>query len=101
MNRTSDCPNHAPLLPCSFPSWRRPRTPRGPNQYGGEIMNGNCGAGEHLVVLIHGIRDIARWHDEIKQTLRGEGFVVESTNYGRMNLLEFLLPLPYFRNKAK
>lgn len=54
-----------------------------------------------LVILVHGIRDIARWQDEIKQTLRDEGFAVESTSYGRMNLIEFLLPFPYFRNKAK
>lgn len=64
-------------------------------------MNQSAESGEHLVILIHGIRDIARWQNEIKQTLKDEGFAVESTNYGRMNLLEFLLPTPYFRNKAK
>lgn len=56
---------------------------------------------EHLVILIHGIRDIARWQSAITNTLRGSGFKVEGTNYGRMNLIEFLMPLSYFRNKAK
>src|SRR3954452_14092628 len=64
-------------------------------------MDGGAESGEHLVILVHGIRDIARWQDEIKQTLRADGFVVESTSYGRMNLIEFLLPLSYFRNRAK
>jgi hypothetical protein len=63
---------------------------------------GECAkSDEHLVILVHGIRDIARWQDEIKQTLRADGFTVESTSYGRMNLIEFLLPFSYFRNKAK
>ncbi len=56
---------------------------------------------KHLVILVHGIRDIARWQSEIRRTLEAEGFVVAPTNYGRMNLIEFLLPFPYFRNKAK
>jgi hypothetical protein len=53
-----------------------------------------------LIILVHGIRDIARWEVEIADTLRHAGFDVELTNYGRMNLLEFLLPIPYFREKA-
>jgi hypothetical protein len=64
-------------------------------------MDGEAESGEHLVILVHGIRDIARWQDEVKQTLRADGFAVESTSYGRMNLIEFILPFSYFRNKAK
>jgi TIR domain len=57
----------------------------------------------HLVILVHGIRDIARWQSEIRDTLEKHGFLVELTNYDRMNLLEFLLPFPfvYFRTIAK
>src|SRR5258706_16367902 len=58
-------------------------------------------ADKHLVILVHGIRDFARWESEVRRTLEECGFSVAPTNYGRMNLLEFLLPFPYFRNKAK
>jgi hypothetical protein len=55
-----------------------------------------------LVILVHGIRDIARWQSEIRDTLERHGFLVELTNYDRMNLIEFLLPIPftYFRRIA-
>ena len=55
---------------------------------------------EHVVLLVHGIRDIARWQNEIRATLESEGFTVQPTNYGRMNLIEFLLPISYFRKIA-
>jgi hypothetical protein len=56
----------------------------------------------HLVILIHGIRDIARWQSEIRDTLEKHGLAVELTNYGRMNLVEFLIPfLSYFRRRAR
>lgn len=54
----------------------------------------------HVVVLVHGIRDFARWHANVKPALEEAGFVVQPTNYGRMNLLEFLLPLEVFRRIA-
>ncbi|WP_285813081.1 hypothetical protein [Bradyrhizobium sp. 62B] len=54
----------------------------------------------HLVILVHGMRDIARWKSEVAVPLRKAGFAVEPTNYGRMNLIEFLLPISYFRQKA-
>jgi len=53
-----------------------------------------------LVLLIHGIRDIARWQVEIAAPLESAGFAVEPTNYGRMNLIEFLLPISVFRSRA-
>lgn len=55
----------------------------------------------HLVILAHGIRDIARWQAEISSSLEAARFTVELTNFDRMNLLEFLLPIPYFRKKAQ
>ncbi len=55
---------------------------------------------KHVVILVHGIRDIARWRSEIRQTLEDNGFIVEPTNYGRMNLFEFLLPFSLFRERA-
>src|SRR5688572_30087239 len=54
----------------------------------------------HLVILVHGIRDIARWQNEVGRALETEGFIVEHTSYGRLNLLAFLAPIDYFRKKA-
>jgi hypothetical protein len=53
-----------------------------------------------LVLLVHGIRDIARWQAEIGATLERAGIAVERTNYERMNLVEFLLPISFFRRRA-
>jgi hypothetical protein len=55
---------------------------------------------DHVVILVHGIRDRARWHSEIRAALEEEGFVVEPTNYGRFGLFRFLPPIPHFRNRA-
>jgi alpha-beta hydrolase superfamily lysophospholipase len=60
----------------------------------------NSAPKKHLVILVHGIRDIARWKSEVAAPLRKAGLAVEPTNYGRMNLIEFLLPIAYFRQKA-
>jgi hypothetical protein len=54
----------------------------------------------HLVILVHGIRDIARWQNEVGRALEAEGLIVEHTSYGRLNLLAFLVPIDYFRRKA-
>lgn len=53
-----------------------------------------------VVILVHGIRDHALWQKEIRDTLASEGFTVACTNYGRFDLLRFLLPFSYFRRKA-
>jgi hypothetical protein len=53
----------------------------------------------HVIILVHGIRDYALWQDRIRNVLK-EHFTVESTNYGRFDLLRFLVPLSHFRNKA-
>ncbi|WP_188581539.1 esterase/lipase family protein [Azorhizobium oxalatiphilum] len=56
--------------------------------------------GRPVVVLIHGIRDYGLWQQEIRRTLEADGFHVEATNYGRFNLIKFLLPFGFFRRQA-
>ncbi|SFU23386.1 hypothetical protein SAMN05518861_1602 [Mesorhizobium sp. YR577] len=54
-----------------------------------------------VIILVHGIRDHALWQQEIRDALEKDGdFIVEATNYGRFDLLRFLLPISYFRRKA-
>lgn len=53
-----------------------------------------------VVVLVHGIRDFALWQNSIRSCLEETGFTVESTNYGRFNLIQFLLPFGWFRRAA-
>jgi hypothetical protein len=54
----------------------------------------------HIVILVHGIRDHALWQSTLRATLQKEGFQAELTNYGRMNLFQFLIPIKIFRAKA-
>ncbi len=54
----------------------------------------------HLVILVHGIRDIARWQGEVGRALETEGLIVEHTSYGRWNLVLFLLPFDFVRRIA-
>jgi pimeloyl-ACP methyl ester carboxylesterase len=54
----------------------------------------------HVVILVHGIRDFALWQSKVRSALEEEGFNCEATNYGRFNLLQFLIPFSYFRTKA-
>lgn len=55
---------------------------------------------EHVVLLVHGIRDHALWQSAVRNDLERAGFIVEATNYGRFNLLQFLLPIRFFRKRA-
>jgi hypothetical protein len=55
---------------------------------------------KHLVILIHGIRTYAYWHEEVRAELERAGFVVELTNYGRFGLFQFLIPIWAFRLSA-
>jgi predicted phosphodiesterase len=55
---------------------------------------------KHVVVLVHGIRDFALWQTKVAAPLEENGFKVAMTNYGRFNLVEFLVPIPFFRNSA-
>lgn len=65
------------------------------------VLNGSEQPETHLILLVHGIRDIGRWQSEVRLPLEQRGFTVELTNYDRMNLLEFLAPVSSFRNRAK
>lgn len=58
------------------------------------------GARPHLVILVHGIRDIARWQGDVGRALESEGLLVEHTSYGRWNLVLFLLPFDFIRRIA-
>ncbi|WFU79981.1 hypothetical protein QA645_36705 [Bradyrhizobium sp. CIAT3101] len=56
--------------------------------------------GAPIVLLVHGIRDFALWQNMIRKTLEDNYYLVEATNYGRVNLLQFLLPFSGARRKA-
>lgn len=55
---------------------------------------------EHVVVVIHGIRDFALWQTNVRKALEGGGLKIELTNFMRLDLLRFLIPIPYFRRVA-
>jgi hypothetical protein len=55
---------------------------------------------DHVVILVHGIRDYALWQDAIRTELEDAGFKVELTNYERLNLIEFLEPTTILRRRA-
>src|SRR5215831_9067862 len=54
-------------------------------------------AGKHLVVLVHGIRTHAPWYVQVSSALTEAGFEVERTNFGRFDLVRFLLPIPFLK----
>jgi small GTP-binding protein len=49
-------------------------------------------AKRHVVILVHGIRTTALWQDSIRKILESNGFVVQLTNYGFLDLFRFLFP---------
>lgn len=53
------------------------------------------------VVLVHGILTRAEWFQKLRKTLRDEGFDVHLTNYEWFDLWRFLLPIKFFRKKAR
>jgi pimeloyl-ACP methyl ester carboxylesterase len=55
---------------------------------------------EHVVVVIHGIRDFALWQTNVRQALEAGGLKIELTNFMRLDLVRFLVPLPLFREAA-
>jgi hypothetical protein len=55
---------------------------------------------KHVVILIHGIRDRARWQAVMRQTLREEGLEAAPTNYGRFDLIRFLVNVRWCRKRA-
>ena len=50
----------------------------------------------HVVILVHGIRTRALWEDLIRKGLENEGFVVQPTNYGYLDLFRFIVPWQLF-----
>jgi hypothetical protein len=79
---------------------RREREREQPKAPDDVIKSGSSSVRQEVVILVHGIRDYALWQNEIGNALKRHGFEVESTNYGRLNLMEFLAPTSYFRKKA-
>lgn len=55
---------------------------------------------QHVVILVHGIRDRALWQASVSDVLQRNGFQPENTSYGRFDLFRFLAPVPFFRNWA-
>ena len=55
---------------------------------------------KHLVIVVHGFNDYARWQDKIRKDLEANGFTVALTNYGRMGFFAFLSSIPYFRRRV-
>lgn len=53
-----------------------------------------------VVILVHGIRDFALWQNSVRSSLEKAGFIVEATNYGRLNLIRFLMPFRWVRAYA-
>ena len=68
-----------------------------PDASDAEAPHGDPGS---VVVLVHGIRTYARWMNQIEPSLKAAGFAVERTNYGRLDLLRFLIPIPRLRKFA-
>lgn len=53
-----------------------------------------------VVVLMHGIRTRALWQSEIRHTLEQKGLVAIPTNYGKFDVIRFLLPLTWIKQSA-
>lgn len=53
-----------------------------------------------IVLLVHGIRDYALWQQTVRAALEEAGLHVEATSYGRFSLIEFIVPIPFFRRRA-
>jgi hypothetical protein len=53
---------------------------------------------EHVVILIHGIRDFGAWHQKVEQALGSDAIRVVMPKYGWFGPLKFIAPL-YTRSK--
>jgi hypothetical protein len=60
-------------------------------------VEGEVRSKEHVVILVHGIRDYAYWQSAVRKSLEDAKFKVELTNYMRLDLFRFILPGEYFR----
>jgi hypothetical protein len=58
------------------------------------------GTTQHVIIMVHGIRDFALWQETVGAVLSANGFHVYPTNYGRFDLFRFLIPVHYFRRQA-
>ena len=58
------------------------------------------GSGKHLVIVVHGIRDHGEWMNELRPCLEEAGFTVEVAGYEFVDLLRFLFPFDFFRQRA-
>jgi hypothetical protein len=67
------------------------------NDYGASNLK-KAPVQEHVVVVIHGIRDFALWQTKVRQALETDGFKVELTNFMRLDLVRFLIPVSFFRD---
>lgn len=56
--------------------------------------------GRGSVILVHGIRTRADWYSEVRRELLSNGFTVHMTNYGRFDVIRFLVPVGYFRRQV-
>lgn len=50
---------------------------------------------DHVVVLVHGIRDRAPWVQIVDKALGGNGIKVVGVRYGRFSALKFLAPIDF------
>jgi hypothetical protein len=55
---------------------------------------------EHVVILVHGIRDEALWMQDIRATLQDEGFLAEPTNLDRISAADFANPFSTVPDEA-
>jgi hypothetical protein len=53
-----------------------------------------------VIILVHGIRTDAPWHNTLRSELEKSGVRVELTNYGYFDLLKFLIPISWIRSTA-
>ncbi len=56
---------------------------------------------EHVIVLIHGIRDIGAWHAKVSDNLVQRGTVVTQVRYGYYPAIRFLFPLDLSKGPVK
>jgi len=55
---------------------------------------------EHIVILLHGIRDHGLWEDEVAISLRNHGLTPKPIIFGRFDLFRFLFPFSFFRKRV-
>jgi hypothetical protein len=55
----------------------------------------------HVILLIHGIRDIGAWQSKVSRNLVQRGTVVEQIRYGYYPEVQFLLPFDFSRGPVQ